>query len=97
MNMRLLVTFIFLGMFMFAIDSYALNNNGPHDPALKKITISDPGQKLVLQLDYSDGCKITQLKVKGKNVKGWKEQAATIDPSTKIENKNEKQMRKKNK
>ena len=33
----------------------------------------------------------------GKNVKGWKEQAATIDPSTKIENKNEKQMRKKNK
>lgn len=68
MNMRLLVTFIFLGMFMFAIDSYALNNNGPHDPALKKITISDPGQKLVLQLDYSDGCKITQLKVKGKNV-----------------------------
>ena len=53
---------------MFAIDSYALNNNGPHDPALKKITISDPGQKLVLQLDYSDGCKITQLKVKGKNV-----------------------------
>lgn len=42
MNMRLLVTFIFLGMFMFAIDSYALNNNGPHDPALKKITISDP-------------------------------------------------------
>ena len=36
MNMRLLVTFIFLGMFMFAIDSYALNNNGPHDPALKK-------------------------------------------------------------
>ena len=68
MNMRLLVTFIFLGMFMFAIDSYALNNNGPHDSALKKITISDPGQKLVLQLDYSDGCKITQLKVKGKNV-----------------------------
>ena len=37
------------------------------------------------------------FKVKGKNVKGWKEQAATIDPSTKIENKNEKQMRKKNK
>ena len=30
------------------------------------------------------------FKVKGKNVKGWKEQAATIDPSTKIENKNEK-------
>ncbi|MBS1319237.1 MAG: hypothetical protein HP046_04510, partial [Parabacteroides sp.] len=51
MNMRLLVTFIFLGMFMFAIDSYALNNNGPHDPELKKITISDPGKKLVLQLD----------------------------------------------
>ena len=32
------------------------------------------------------------FKVKGKNVKGWKEQAATIDPSTKIENKNEKQQ-----
>ena len=68
MNMRLLVTFVFLGICMFTFDSYALNNNVPHDPAPKKITISDPGQKLVLQLDYSDGCKITQLKVKGKNV-----------------------------
>lgn len=36
--------------------------------ALKKITISDPEQKLVLQLDYSNGYKITQLNVKGKNV-----------------------------
>ncbi|MFR8355845.1 MAG: hypothetical protein ACLVEJ_09455 [Parabacteroides sp.] len=61
-----LVTFVFLGICMFTFDSYALNNNVPHDPALKKITISDPGQKLVLQLDYSVGCKITQLKVKGK-------------------------------
>ena len=67
MNMRLLVTFIVLGMCMFTLDSYALNSM-PHDPALKKITISDPSQKLVLQLDYSNGCKITQLKVKGKNV-----------------------------
>ena len=55
MNMRLLVTFVFLGICMFTFDSYALNNNVPHDPALKKITISDPGQKLVLQLDYSVG------------------------------------------
>ena len=61
------MTFIVLGMCMFTLDSYALNSM-PHDPALKKITISDPSQKLVLQLDYSNGCKITQLKVKGKNV-----------------------------
>lgn len=39
-----------------------------HDPSLKRITISDIDQQLLLQLDYSAGCKITQLKIKGENV-----------------------------
>ena len=68
MNTRLLLTFSLLAIFVFTQKSYARNNDMSHDPALKKITISDPEQKLVLQLDYSNGCKITQLNVKGKNV-----------------------------
>ena len=68
MNTRLLLTFSVLAIFVFTQKSYARNNDMSHDPALKKITISDPEQKLVLQLDYSNGCKITQLNVKGKNV-----------------------------
>lgn len=67
MNTRLLLTFSLLAIFVFTLKSYARNDMS-HDPALKKITISDPEQKLVLQLDYSNGCKITQLNVKGKNV-----------------------------
>ena len=67
MNTRLLLSFSLLAIFMFIQKSYAWNDMS-HDPALKKITISDSGQKLVLRLDYSNGCKITQLNVNGKNV-----------------------------
>lgn len=68
MNTRLLFTFSLLAIFVFTLKSYAWNNDMSNNLALKKITISDPEQKLVLQLDYSNGYKITQLNVKGKNV-----------------------------
>lgn len=38
-----------------------------HEPKTKKITISDVSQNLILQLDYSNGCKITELIIKGEN------------------------------
>ncbi|MDD3037119.1 hypothetical protein [Bacteroides sp.] len=66
--MRQLITFSFLVISLFTLKCYALNNEMSHDPVSKKMTIADPDQKLVLQLVYSNGCKITQLKVKGKNV-----------------------------
>lgn len=87
-NMRPLLTFSVLLIFLFTLKSYAVNPDivkkiahkshvvsAPskamdvsHDPSLKKIILSDTDQKLVLQLDYSEGCKITQLKIKGENV-----------------------------
>ncbi len=38
-----------------------------HNASTKKITLSDASRNLVLQIDYSKGCKITGLGIKGKN------------------------------
>lgn len=43
------------------------NNAIIHNPAKKEITISDTNQNLVLHINYSKGCKITKLEIKGKN------------------------------
>lgn len=66
--MRQLVLLFFLGMVLSTHDSYSFNNTIYHDSVLKTITISVPNQKIVLQLDYSNGCKIAQLKISGENV-----------------------------
>lgn len=70
MNRKLLSTILFFLSFLFSLNSYAGNKEVSisHDSSLKKITISDPDQSLVLLLDYSEGCKIAQLKIKGLNV-----------------------------
>lgn len=38
-----------------------------HHPESKTIEIADPVQNLAMLIDYSSGCKIAQLRIKGKN------------------------------
>lgn len=51
---------------------YAQSKQIEHDTKAKTILISDASQDLSLRVDYSNGCKITQVNVKGEN---------TISPS----------------
>lgn len=62
--MERLVVFVVLSF--FSILSYS--QECKYDTVLKQIFLSDSEQQLVLQLDCANGCKITQLKIKGKNV-----------------------------
>ncbi|SHM40725.1 hypothetical protein [Mucilaginibacter sp. OK098] len=43
------------------------NDGIKHDPAAKTITITVPGKKLSIMIDYSSGCVIKQLNIKGNN------------------------------
>lgn len=42
-------------------------NSIVHNPLIKKITLSDPNRNLILQIDYTKGCRITELSIKGQN------------------------------
>lgn len=73
MNMKFLLTLSLLGIFLFSPDSRAVGNSSEttgisHNSSSKQITITDAGRNLVVQLDYSDGCRISRFIVKGKNV-----------------------------
>ncbi|WP_197027665.1 hypothetical protein [Prevotella sp. 10(H)] len=66
----------FASVFLFAYSStvFAAQNNGLagsgkviHNPASKTIEIADANRSLRILIDYSNGCKITQLDIKGKN------------------------------
>ncbi|WP_165021669.1 hypothetical protein [Dysgonomonas sp. ZJ279] len=43
------------------------NSGIKHDPVSKTVKIADSNQNLLLLIDYSNGCKITQLDIKGNN------------------------------
>lgn len=73
MNMKFLLTLSLLGIFLFSPDSRAVGNSSEatgisHNLSSKQIIITDAGRNLVVQLDYSDGCRISRFIVKGKNV-----------------------------
>ena len=62
--------FPLISMFIFiALLSVACSQNKQitHDLGTKTILVSDESQDLTLMIDYSDGCKITQVKIKGEN------------------------------
>ncbi len=60
----------FLVVLLFKISAQATNLK--HDPATKTILIADDSELLQIQIDYSKGCKIGQVNIKGQN---------TISPS----------------
>ena len=52
---------------IFAVNKILDRSNIPqfnsivHDPLTKKIILSDPNGNLILQIDYTKGCRITEL------------------------------------
>jgi len=52
----------------FAVSTHAGLQGIRHDAKSRKISISDPEGQLSLDIDYSNGCKISRLKLKGKDV-----------------------------
>jgi len=80
---KILSAFFVLLFFQQLSFSQPKRNDGiKHDPVAKTITITVPGKKLAILMDYSSGCVIKQLNIKGSN---------TLSPSgvyTGIETKN---------
>lgn len=69
MNKRLLLPLIVGGIsLLFPSVSYALSGEQPQNSVTKNVVLASDEEKLMLQLDYSDGCKISELKIMGKNV-----------------------------
>ena len=72
MNKTRFISFLIVGLGLLPFDIYStvstVVNRISHDSTAKQMTISDPNQNLKLQLDYSQGCKISQIEIKGKNV-----------------------------
>lgn len=68
MVMKLRYVIILLEIFIFTYISYAQNGGIYHDLLQKEIVISDSNQRLVVRLNYLNGCKISQLAINGKNV-----------------------------
>jgi hypothetical protein len=65
----LLVSFLLVsGMHVFASNTQADQAGIQHDAKARKITISDAEGRLSLEVDYANGCKISRLKIKGKDV-----------------------------
>jgi|WetSurMetagenome_2_1015567.scaffolds.fasta_scaffold176697_2 hypothetical protein len=73
------MTKIFLNLFAFIVCTFIFNprlnanssipdwGSTKHDPVSKIILITDGSKKLSLKVDYSLGCKITQVIVNGNN------------------------------
>jgi len=69
MTQKILSTFFFLLFFQQLSFSRPKRNEGiKHDPAAKTITITVPGKRLSIVIDYSSGCVIKQLNIKGNNI-----------------------------
>ena len=49
-------------------NAFAYNDNITHDVISKKIKIEDSGRNLAILIDYSQGCKIAELHIKGENI-----------------------------
>jgi hypothetical protein len=68
MIQKILSAFFVLLFFQQLSFSQEKTNNGiKHDLAAKTITITAPGKKLSIMIDYSSGCVIKQLNIKGSN------------------------------
>ena len=52
---------------VFSLTTHAQSSIN-HNPTSKTVQIADPNQDLSIIIDYSAGCKIIQLAIKGKNV-----------------------------
>lgn len=53
--------------FLFPIVNLAADRGIQHNPIAKTITISVPDKRLSLVIDYSSGCRISQLFINGRN------------------------------
>lgn len=58
----------FSALFLTINELYSSDNTIHNNTEKKTITISDSKEKLSIQIDYSNGCKINQLKIYGKNI-----------------------------
>ncbi|QEC79821.1 alpha-L-rhamnosidase-related protein [Mucilaginibacter ginsenosidivorax] len=64
-----IVQFLFCLLFTLRVSAYAkYANTARISPYAKTVTIAVPGNQLAIVIDYSEGCIIKQLRIKGKNV-----------------------------
>jgi hypothetical protein len=58
---------LLFAVLLFTVPLHSRGQNIKHIPASKTIEISDSRQDLAMQIDYGNGCKITELNIKGEN------------------------------